>query len=623
MRKLAIFLCIVISLSSVVSSQDELSDDFPTLQMLQEVITPINDPLDLAQRLRGVDEIAPPPTTAPEWHIGDRQTFTANNSLQGNTFDVDAVLRAAGDHVYIWVEDGANVSDSELRDLVNAWDSHIYDRTRALWGSEALPGIDGDEHVYMLLAHNLGSTTAAYFSRQHTFPKEAFPSSNEHEMFFYNLDSSRSSLNDPYVESVLSHEFQHMIRANLDANEDSWLGEGFSTFTELYLGYDGPLWFVDAYLNQPSRQLNTFGESGDSDRPVDYGAAMLFVTYFYERYGIEALNAFSEDPANGLISMDGILRSMGEPGVDEFFADWVLANAIWDTKIEDGRYGYELLPDSEGIHVDAIVTNYPFEEQNRLNQYGAAYYVFARLDDYDTLQINIEMQDTVALIPAQAYSGDTMWYSNRGDASNMTLTKSFDLSGVGKAVLDYRVWHEIEENWDYAYLVVSTDGGVHWDILETPNTSSEDPFGVSYGSGYTGNSGGWLHERVLLDDYVGQEILVRFEMVTDDAVNLPGIAIDDVAIDKIGYFSDFEDDDGGWVNEGWIRMDNILPQRAWIQAIQYSEDDEVTISRWQAPDDGGWLLTLVDDVDFVILSVSPFAAVTTVPLDYSLAIAGQ
>jgi len=64
--------------------------------------------------------------------------------------------------------------------------------------------------------------------------------------------------------------------------------------------------------------------------------------------------------------------------------------------------------------------------------------------------------------------------------------------------------------------------------------------------------------------YAGQSILVRFQMITDDAINQPGIAIDDVRIPEIGYVSDFELDDGGWEAEGWIRMDNVLPQQAWV-----------------------------------------------------------
>ena len=77
---------------------------------------------------------------------------------------------------------------------------------------------------------------------------------------------------------------------------------------------------------------------------------------------------------------------------------------------------------------------------------------------------------------------------------------------------------------------------------------------------------------------------------------------------------------GGWQAAGWLWMDNILPQQAWVQAIQYS-GDAITIKRWRVPDDNAsWTLPLVDNVDHIIINVSPLAPVTTVPTDYRLTI---
>ena len=58
--------------------------------------------------------------------------------------------------------------------------------------------------------------------------------------------------------------------------------------------------------------------------------------------------------------------------------------------------------------------------------------------------------------------------------------------------MSYQVWYNLEEKWDYAYVELSVDGGRTWQILETDNTSPENPIGISYGPGYTGDSGGWL-----------------------------------------------------------------------------------------------------------------------------------
>jgi hypothetical protein len=43
-------------------------------------------------------------------------------------------------------------------------------------------------------------------------------------------------------------------------------------------------------------------------------------------------------------------------------------------------------------------------------------------------------------------------------------------------------------DWNYAYVEVSTDGGSTWTILPTEATSTTNPYGAAYGSGYTGIS---------------------------------------------------------------------------------------------------------------------------------------
>jgi len=174
----------------------------------------------------------------------------------------------------------------------------------------------------------------------------------------------------------------------------------------------------------------------------------------------------------------------------------------------------------------------------------------------------------------QAHSGKYLWWSNRGDDSDMTLTREFDLTGVQKATLEYWCWYDIEEDWDYAYVEVSPDGGKTWEILTTPSGTPENPNGNSFGWGYTGQSDGgskaeWIQETVDLTPYAGKRVLVRFEYITDDAVNRPGFALDDVSVPEIGYFSDFEADGGGWEAAGFARHANVLPQRWLVQLVLF------------------------------------------------------
>ena len=127
----------------------------------------------------------------------------------------------------------------------------------------------------------------------------------------------------------------------------------------------------------------------------------------------------------------------------------------------------------------------------------------------------------------------------------------------------------------------------------------------------------WLADSLPLDAYAGQEILIRFEMVTDDAINQNGIAIDDIRLDATGYQSDLESDNGDWLAEGWIHTDNRLPQRAWVQIIERGTTDRL-IHRFLADGTEQWQLNLQDNTGFIQLAISPFAPMTTVPLSYTL-----
>jgi hypothetical protein len=144
-------------------------------------------------------------------------------------------------------------------------------------------------------------------------------------------------------------------------------------------------------------------------------------------------------------------------------------------------------------------------------------------------------------------------------------------------------------------VLVSEDGGTTWKILTTPSGTSTNPNNNSYGWGYTGSSGGgeqpeWIQESVDLSAYAGQRIVVGFEVITDLAVNRPGMAIDDVEIPDINYREDFENGDGGWQPAGWVRTHNLVPQKFIVQLISFGKDGRPAVTRLPVDDDntGHW-----------------------------------
>ncbi len=558
-----------------------------TLNTLENEIVPINDPRELARRLEGKTQI--PETMTPAGapiKVGDSQIFWATNVETNENFQVKATLRHATDHLYFWVEDGVSYDQDDMRRLAEAFEEKIYPTNRAFFGSEWSPGIDGDPHLYVLYARGLGSGIAGYFSSADELPPQAHQYSNAHEMFMISADNVE--LGEDYIYGTMAHEFQHMIHWYTDRNEESWLNEGFSVLSELLNDYDTG-GFDYLYASNPDMQLTYWPSPPDST--PHYGASFLFLAYFLDRFGDEATQALVGNEDNGMDSIDTVLTELNAKDpktgkailASDVFADWVIATYLNDERVEDGRFAYQRYENAPRTGATEEIGNCSPDWQTRtVHQFGVDYVEIACSGSYT---LNFEGATEVGVLPADAHSGDYAFWSNKGDESNMTLTREFDFSQAsGPLTLEYAAWYDLEEDYDYLYLDASTDGGATWQILETPSgrDKSEDPSGNAYGWGYNGQSGGWIEESVDISEFAGKKVLLRFEYVTDAAVNGEGLMVDDVRVPEIEYSADFETDEGGWQADGFVRIQNRLPQLFRVSLI---EDGKTTTVKYIELDD--------------------------------------
>lgn len=587
-------------------------DDYPTLAAAAQALLPPADRYDIARRLQGIAAIPALPSRAPTRQVGERQRFFVSNTQTNQVVEVEAVLRAAGEHVLVWVDAASDVTDQAAQGFANRFDTTVYQPVRALWGSEDTPGIDGEARVHVLFTVATSPGVAGYFAGQNTYPRAIVPISNEHEMMIFNSRAFQR-MDDDEALSIAAHEFQHMIRRTVDQQEAAWLDEGFSMLTEHVLGYTDNHWALNEFAQRPHTQLNRWGIA--DQRSAEYGAGLFFLLYLHDRFGMAVVQAISAHPADGLDAVDATLRERENRAVDDVFADWVLANLL---RCAECGYGYRTLPpDVFTPTLRGVAPQLPATFAGRSAPYGTQY--FSVSDMPDTVAIDLDMPRDIGLIPAAPTSGGHMWYALRGDDSNPRLTRAFDLRGIGSATLNYRLWYDLEAFWDYAYVSISADGGRTWQIQETAHTTRANPNGRSIGAGYNGASAGWQHDALVLDAYAGQEILVRFEVITDDATARAGLALDDVALLAAGYFSDFERDGGGWQAEGWIRTDNRLPLQAWVQAVQLTSAG-LEVTRWQTHGGGTFLLDAVPDAQAMYLAVSPYAPLTSLPVAFTVTV---
>lgn len=129
---------------------------------------------------------------------------------------------------------------------------------------------------------------------------------------------------------------------------------------------------------------------------------------------------------------------------------------------------------------------------------------------------------------SRAHSGSKSYYGGRTNNRDARLTTKVALGLTGSDTLAFYAWYDIETDWDYAYVEVSTDGGAHFRSIPGNITTTYNPNGSNLGHGITGSSGGWVYAVFPLTAFGDSTILLRFRYKTDGAVLGEGIYIDDI-----------------------------------------------------------------------------------------------
>ena len=596
-------------------------------QARQPVSVPIRDLHDLALRLRpGVDAI-PATEPAPEYAVGDRIPFWVANVDTNHHFEVEAELLYKNEVVYVWAELGHSLDLDRMAASADRFAQKIYPQVRAFFGSEPNPGIDGDPRLHILHASRLGRGIAGYFSGADAFSSLANPFSNQKEMFSISLDWLHQLRDYQLYESVLAHEFQHMVHWHNDRNEETWVNEGLSELAQEVAGYPPDLGFARVFASNPDTQLNTWNmDPNDTGR--HYGSAYLFMAYFLQRFGEEMMQTVVSQPANGTRGFDAALQKAGRNlSFEDVFADWVVANYVsdFDALAQHGISGYRQLQAPEPAVAESISRLTQGTKNGSVRNFGVDYISLSGRGD---VTFHFQGNTTTRYAKVKQFSGNRAWWSNRADDSDVRLTREFDLAGVSAGddlTMTVRMWFDIEEDYDYGYVLVSLDGR-KWDILPGQRTTTENPSGNSFGAAYNAQSApsllartpGWIEETFDLRPYAGKYVSIRFEYVTDDAVNAPGWFIDKVEIPAIGYATNWADGTDGWESEGWLLTDNTLPQEWLVQTMVFHRGTLAGFERVPVDSDGSARIDLegLDRESEVVLAISGLTPVTTEEAHY-------
>ena len=555
-----------------------------TFTALETNYPPERDDTGLAIAYRGLTEIPPEDPPEPKtYSVGDREPITISNTDLNTLSSPEFTLLHISDHAYFWFDSTPGLSEpsSDTLTVTGAAFDQIYEQDTAIFGSEDIPGIDGDPRIHIVNASPLSVCDVevgnshqcglgGYFGSADILPQSVDPSSNEREMFVMNGSFFGSG---NYLD-ILAHEFRHMIESNYDANDWDWEVEGSAMLAEDLLGFtNDPIARGNMFLSSPDQQLNRWV---DGNTLPYYGQGYVMNRYIYNRLGPDLYRQFATHPEPGFTAIDAIAaeNGLGFDGMS-IFLDWLAALAIHSD--ENAPEIYQL---RDGLDTAATtgINNFPTAVDTTVNQYAADYY---RLFGDGLVTLDFTGSNHTQLVKVLPLSGEHLWLANRANYSNMRLTREFDLSGVSSATLEYAVFHEIEIGYDFAYVSVSIDGGQTWQGLVGSQMQGEavadDPSDAAYTERfYTGRSGDWVNEVVDLTPYAGQVVQIRFEYVTDPILTFGGIAFDNIAIPEIEFYDDAESDNG-WLAEGFVRATGYVPQRWHVILITYENGAPVVM----------------------------------------------
>ncbi len=503
------------------------------------------------------------------------------------------------------------ISKEQLDYMLKEFDETMYPGNTSVFG-EPLPR--GDEGLKTwILVHNIRDDS--YYVPGETSLIVGYFSSGEDTINDKNMIHIDSydwgnrvgpDAERPYgYEGTVAHEFQHLIHFDRDADEPSWVDEGCANLAGYINGYGHPEGHIAYYLKYHAVTPLTFWGGGLND----YGASYLFVLYLYEKFGEnEFISALVREQANGIEGIENTLKNAGHSiSFGKVFKNWTIANFLDldDSKLFS-QYGYKLLDigeDSYGYTIDSVLDEdleippyqVPFEISSdwagsHPMPYTAHYY---RFNSEKSSIASIDGDDYTGVT---AYEGTYEYYSDAQAWAYKGLTRTFDIPESG-ATLNFQIYYEIEENWDYAYVEVFDHDTNEWytlaadgltvntfpNVQDNPNVDPEREPDAYLAQGrwnaFTGNSDGWVPVTMDLSPFAGHKIDITFRTWQDGAFTYQMAYLDNISIPEIDFFDGAENGNDGWTVSDWELTDGKKANNLNVN----------TLSLYTLPDFGGRL----------------------------------
>jgi hypothetical protein len=380
------------------------------------------------------------------------------------------------------------------------------------------------------------------------------------------------------LESYIDQAEENWVNEGLSMYAESLVGYNDATLTVDQYGFDAYIACFQGFralvtkynpapvpCGGPANSLTEWGDQGTAKELLaDYGNAESFMLYLKDRFGPAVLEKLHRDgKKQGLASLKVILESVkGSPKLADVLHDYQLMNLLdamlerKDTKLTGVSRS---LVSSKSLRAAVNLLNPAAMTPVGAGPNGADYLTLRGLGvgPLDGRQLQsfsftgdrglppVPMQWTVAPgyplptiaapvlpglpatppIDAPALpTGNPVLYSGNEPSTDASMVFAATVPEANP-VLTYTSVYNYEQDFDYGYTMISTDGGKTYTALATA-TSSKGPLGP----GFTGASPVPTPQIFDLSDYAGKKVLIAFRSVTDTNINNGGWAIDDVTV---------------------------------------------------------------------------------------------
>jgi carboxypeptidase T len=113
----------------------------------------------------------------------------------------------------------------------------------------------------------------------------------------------------------------------------------------------------------------------------------------------------------------------------------------------------------------------------------------------------------------------------------MTLKNAVNLSSYAHPKLSFWTKYDIESNWDYGQVEISTNNGSTFTPLSglytEPGTGTFQPNGEPL---YDGLQSNWVNEKIDLTNFNSSQVKLKYELKTDGSLQKDGWYVDDIGI---------------------------------------------------------------------------------------------